>query len=74
MTQIKQIEQVQRNAACFVLNRPLNRQNPTSVKTMLQQQNWPNLEEPPRASNLILMYKVVNSLIELSVLSLKTNN
>ena len=63
VTQIKQIEQFQRNAACFVLNRPFNRQNPTSVTTMLQQLNWPTLEDHLRASDLILMYKVVNSLV-----------
>ena len=34
-TQIKQLEQVQRNAARFVLNKPYNYQNPSSVTTML---------------------------------------
>ena len=38
-TQIKQIEQVQRNAARFVLNKPYNYQSPSSVTTMLQQLN-----------------------------------
>ena len=33
-TQIKQIEQVQRNAARFVLNKPYNYQSPSSVTTM----------------------------------------
>ena len=50
-TQIKQIEQVQRNAACFVLNKPFNRQSPTSVTTMLQQLNWPTLEDRRKASD-----------------------
>ena len=38
-TQIKQIEQVQRNAARFMLNKPYNYQSPSSVTTMLQQLN-----------------------------------
>ena len=63
VTQIKKIKQVQRNTAHFVLNRPFNHQNPTSVTTMLQQLNWPTLEDRHRASDLILMYKVVNSLV-----------
>ena len=62
-TQIKQIEQVQRNAARFVLNKPFNRQSPTSVTTMLQQLNWPTLEDRRKASDQILMYKVVNGLV-----------
>ena len=32
-TPVKKIEQVQRNAARFVLNKPYNRQNPTSADT-----------------------------------------
>ena len=63
MTQIKQIEQDQRNTARFMLNRPFNCQNPTSVTTMLQQLNWPTLEDRYRASDLILRHKVVNSLL-----------
>ena len=62
-TQIKQIEQVQRNAARFVLNKPFNRQSPTSVTTMLQQLNWPTLEDRRKASDQILMYKVINGLV-----------
>ena len=44
VTQKRQIEQVQRNAACFVSNKPFNYQNPTSVTSMIQQLNWPTLE------------------------------
>ena len=63
----KKTEQVQQNAPRFVLNKPYNRQNPTSVTTMLQQLNWPTLEERHKASDLILMYKVVNSLVAVPV-------
>ena len=66
-TPTKKIEQVQRTAARFVLNKPYNRQNPTSVTTMLQQLNWPTLEDIRKASDLILMFKVVNSLVAVTV-------
>ena len=55
------------NAAQFVSNNPYNRQNPKSVTTMLQQLNWPTLEDRHKASDLILMYKVVNSLVAVPV-------
>ena len=38
-TEKRQIEQVQRNAACFVSNKPFNYQNPTSATSMIQQLN-----------------------------------
>ena len=62
-TQIKQLEQVQRNAARFVLNKPYNYQNPSSVTTMLQQLNWPTLEDRRKAADQILMFKVINNLV-----------
>ena len=62
-TQIKQLEQVQRNAARFVLNKPYNYQSPSSVTTMLQQLNWPTLEDRRKAADQILMFKVINNLV-----------
>ena len=62
-TQIKQLEQVQRNAARFVLNKPYNYQSPSSVTTMLQQLNWPTLEDRRKAAGQILMFKVINNLV-----------
>ena len=59
-TQIKQLEQVQRNAARFVLNKPHNYQSPSSVTIMLQQLNWPTLEDRREAADQILMYKVTD--------------
>ena len=40
----RQIEQVQRNAARFVSNKPFNYQNPISATSMIQQLNWPTLD------------------------------
>ena len=61
-TQIKQLEQVQRNDVKFVLNKPYNYQSPLSVTTMLQQLNWPTLEDSRKTADQILMFKVINSL------------
>ena len=65
-TQIKQLEQVQRNAARFVLNKPYNYQISSSVTTMLLQLNWPTLEDRFKAADQILMYKVINRLVAVS--------
>ena len=62
-TQIKQLEQVQRNAAPFVLNKPYTYQSPSSVTIMFQQLNWPTLEDPREAADQILIYKVINRLV-----------
>ena len=63
VTQKRQIEQVQRNAARLVSNKPFNYQNPTSVSSMIQHLNWPTLEARRRSSDLVLMYKVVHNLV-----------
>ena len=46
-----------------MLNKLNNYQSPSSVTTMLQQLNWPTLEDRRKAADQILMYKVVNSLV-----------
>jgi len=55
-TQIKQIEKVQRNAARFVLKKPFNYQNPTSVTSMISELKWPTLEQRRPSFDLIFMY------------------
>ena len=67
VTQKRQIEQVQRNAARFVSNKPFNYQNPTSITSMIQQLNWPTLEARRRSSDLVLMYKVVHNLVAVPI-------
>ena len=62
-TQIKQLEQIQRNAAQLVLNKPYNYQSPSRFTTMLQQLNKPTLEDRCKAADQILMYNVINSLV-----------
>lgn len=62
-TQIKQIEQVQRNAARFVINKPYNPEQPESVTSMLKELKWNTLEHSRANADVILMYNIVYHLI-----------
>ena len=66
-TQVKQIEQVQRNAARWVMNQPYSPHNPSSVTEMLNKLKWPSLEQRRVWTDVTLMYKVVNCLISVPV-------
>ena len=66
-TQVKQIEQVQRNAARWVMNQPYSPHNPSSVSEMLNKLKWPSLEQRRVWTDATLMYKVVNCLISVPV-------
>ena len=41
--QVKQLKQVQRNAARWVTNQPYNPHNPSSVTEMINHLKWPSL-------------------------------
>ena len=66
-TKVKQIEQVQRNAARWVMNQPYSPHNPSSVTEMLNKLRWPSLEQCRVLTDVTLMYKVVNCLITVPV-------
>jgi len=66
-TQIKKIEQVQRNAARFVLKKPFNYQNPTSVTSLLSELKWPTLEQRKSSFDIIFMYKIVQQLVAVPI-------
>ena len=66
-TQVKQIEQVQRNAARWVMNQPYSPHNPISVTEMLNKLKWPSLEQRRVWTDVTLMYKRVNCLITVPV-------
>jgi len=66
-TQIKQIKKEQRNAARFVLKKPFNYQNPTSVYSMLSELKWPTLEQRRSSFDLIFMYKIVHQLVAVPI-------
>ena len=66
-TQVKQLEQVQRNAARWVTNQPYNPHNRTSVTEMINSLKWPSLQQRRVWADVTLMYKVVNCLIAVPV-------
>ena len=66
-TQVKQLVQVQRNAARWVTNQPYNPHNPSSVTEMINHLKWPSLQQRRVWADVTLMYKVVNCLIAVPV-------
>jgi hypothetical protein len=67
-TQIKQLEQIQRNAARFVLNKPYNPNKPDSVSVMIKDLNWTPLYQRRIYTDITLMYKVINTLVAIPVI------
>ena len=61
---ITNIEKIQRRAARWVLN---DYSRYSSVTSMLQQLQWPTLEERHKKARLSLLYKANNNLIALQV-------
>ncbi|KAK3102525.1 hypothetical protein FSP39_011953 [Pinctada imbricata] len=59
-TQIQQLEMVQRRAARYVTNRF---HNTSSVNSMLQDLNWPTLQERRLRTRLIFLYKITHNLV-----------
>ena len=47
----------------FVLNKPWNRHHHDSITEMLQELNWPSLQQRRKQARLILLYKIVNNLL-----------
>ena len=71
-TQIKQVEQIQRNTARFVKNQPYNPEKPDSVTSMVQNLNWNTLEQRRSMADVTLMYKVVHQLVAIAVCYMPT--
>ena len=66
-TQIKQIEQIQRNSARWVLNKPYNHINPSSADELIDKLQWPLLRQRRVWTDCILMYKIVHGLVAIPV-------
>lgn len=64
---INKLESVQKNAARFVLNKPLDYKKPESSSQMVKQLNWETLQQRRNTSDVILMYKIVHHLIAVPV-------
>ena len=63
-TDIQKIEMIQRRAARFVQNRY---HNTSSVTEMLEQLEWPTLEERRKIASLSIMYKMMNDKLNIDV-------
>ena len=59
---INKLEIIQRRSASYVTNRY---PNTSSVETMLQQLQWPTLEERRKKARLTLLYKVANGEVKI---------
>ena len=62
-TQLKQIEQIQRNAARFVANKPFNPYQPDSVTSIIKTLKWQSLQQQRQRFDLVLLYRVVHGLV-----------
>jgi len=71
-TQIKQIEQIQRNAARFVANKLFNPHQPDSVTSILSTLQWPSLQQRRQYFDLVLLFRVNNGLIAVPVTYIPT--
>ena len=60
---ISKLEMIQHRAARFVLNKSWNRHHRDSITDMLNELNWPPLQERRKQARLILLYKIVNHLL-----------
>ena len=60
---IYNLECIQRKAARFVCN---NYQRYSSVIAMMQQLNWPTLEQRRYEAKAIMMYKILNDLVQVN--------
>ena len=54
---------IQHHAARFILNKPWIRHHRDSITEMLNELNWPSLQERRKQACLILLYKIVNHLL-----------
>ena len=64
---IRVLEQVQRSAARFVLNKPHKKNASTheSVSDMISQLGWPSLQKRREDATLIMLYKMRNNMVEI---------
>ena len=60
---IYNLERIQRKAARFVCN---NYQRYSSVTAMMRQLNWPTLEQRRYEAKAIMMYKILNDLVQVN--------
>ena len=68
---IHQVETVQRRAARYVMN---NFNSYASVSEMIATLGWPTLEQRRKTLRTIMMYKIVNNLVEVPILMVSSSH
>ena len=71
---INKLEMIQHRGACFVLNQPWQRYVRDSVSLLLQSLNWPTLQIRRECSRLVLLYKMINQIIQIPAHYLPTRS
>jgi len=62
---INKLEMIQHRGAHFVLNQPWQRNIRDSVSLLLLSLNWPTLQIRRVCSRLVLLYKIINQIIQI---------
>ena len=62
-TNINQVEMVQHRAARFVTGQPWRQNNRDSITNILENLQWPTLQERRKSARLVLLYKVLHDLL-----------
>jgi len=71
---INKPKMIQHRGACFVLNQTWQRNVRHSVSLLLQSLNWPTLQIRRVCSRLVLLYKIINQIIQIPVHYLPTQS
>jgi len=71
---VNKLEMVQHRAARFVLNQPWRRNIRDSVTLLLEQLNWPRLKSRRECTRLVLLYKLINQILQIPATYLPTRS
>ena len=63
--QINKLEMIQHRAARFVLNQPWRRNVRDSISSLLSSLKWPTLQLQRESTCLILLYKIINNILQI---------
>ena len=65
--QINELEMIQHRAARYVLNQPWRRNVRDSINSLLLSLKWPTLQLRRESTCIILLYKIINHLIQIPI-------
>ena len=72
--QINKLEMIQHRAARFVLNQPWRRNVRDSITSLLSALKWPTLQLRRECTRQILLYKIINHLVQIPTNRLSSNS